>query len=139
GLLSMLFTDIVVPEQVYKEVSAKEEKHPFVDSLPAIKVVQIDIPDTITSWDIGIGESSVLSFALKNPDFWAILDDREARRCASSLGCKYIGTIGVILLAKKRGLIPSVPACLSKLQNAGLWMSKTFTEQIISKFREDDV
>src|SRR5271157_1990504 len=64
GLLSMLFTDIVVPEQVYKEVSAKEEKHPFVDSLPAIKVVQIDIPDTITSWDIGIGESSVLSFAL---------------------------------------------------------------------------
>ena len=30
---------------------------------------------------------AVLSFAVRNPEYWAILDDREARRWALSLQC----------------------------------------------------
>ncbi len=137
-LLPRAFPDIVIPEQVYKELLGKGGKDPLGDALKAKKLVHIEIPDIITSWDIGIGESSVLAFAVKNPDFWAIIDDREARRCAESLGCKYIGTVGVILLAKKRGIIPSVSDCLHKLQNAGLWMSKAFIEQIVTKFGDGE-
>ncbi|MCX5903216.1 MAG: DUF3368 domain-containing protein, partial [Proteobacteria bacterium] len=48
----------------------------------------------VASWDLGFGESSVLSFALKNPEYWAIIDDLEALRCAMSLKCRYTGTVG---------------------------------------------
>ncbi len=36
------------------------------------------------AWDLGAGESAVLTWARRNPGFTAILDDRAARRCAES-------------------------------------------------------
>lgn len=37
-----------------------------------------------------------------------ILDDKEARETAARLDLKVIGTLGVLLLAKKRGVIKQV-------------------------------
>ncbi len=139
-LLLALFPEIVVPDKVYQEITVKGEIDPTTVSIfsdkKIKKVSDIDTPSSIVSWDLGEGESSVLSFALKNPDFWAVIDDREARRCAMSLGCRYTGTIGVILLAKRRGIITSVKERLIKLQNAGLWLSDTFIKDICRKAKE---
>jgi len=74
--------------------------------------------------------------ALKNPKYWAIIDDREARRCALSLHCRFTGTVGVIVLAKRRGMIPSIRESLEKLRNAGLWMSADLRDQVCRKFGE---
>ena len=41
-------------------------------------------------------------------DARVVLDDRAARNCAKSLQIRTLGTVGVILLAKRRGLIDSV-------------------------------
>lgn len=135
-LLPSLFTEIVVPEKVYQEVLAKGE----ID-LSLIKqlrqVGNIVIPLSIASWDLGEGESAVLAFALKNPEFWAVIDDREGRRCAVSLGCPHTGTVGMILLAKRRGIIKSVRESLIKLQNAGLWLSESFIKEVCRKAKEE--
>ncbi|HCA96836.1 MAG TPA: DUF3368 domain-containing protein, partial [Cyanobacteria bacterium UBA9226] len=40
-----------------------------------------DVAPEVAAWDLGKGESAVLSFALKNSGFVAIIDDRAARRC----------------------------------------------------------
>ncbi|MFN6479286.1 hypothetical protein [Nostoc sp. DedQUE07] len=45
--------------------------------------------------------------ALKNSDYAAIVDDRATRRCGQALGINTIGTGGLLILAKRRGLIPS--------------------------------
>jgi predicted nucleic acid-binding protein len=82
-------------------------------------------PASVISWDLGEGESAVLSYALKNSEYWAVIDDREARKCAITLSCRFTGTVGVIFLAKKRGVI-SVKDSLLQLQNAGLWLSQDF-------------
>jgi len=42
---------------------------------------EISIDPLVAAWDLGQGESAVLSFALKNAEYWAVMDDREARRC----------------------------------------------------------
>lgn len=97
------------------------------------------IPSSVISWDLGEGESSVLSHVLKHSEYWAVIDDREARRCASTLGCRFTGTVGVILLAKRRGIISSVKDCLVKLQNAGLWLSQDFVKEIRLKAGEDEL
>lgn len=140
-LLLALFPEIVVPDNVYQEITVKGEIDPASVSIFSDKKIKkvrdIDTPSSIVSWDLGAGESSVLSFALKNPDAWAVIDDREARRCAMSLGCRYTGTIGIILLAKRRGVITSVKETLIKLQNAGLWLSDTFIKDICRKAKED--
>jgi len=118
-ILPSLFSEIMVPDKVHEEITAKSGID--LSSIKQLKLGRdIVILPSIASWDIGEGKSSVISFALKNPDYWAVIDDREARRCAMSLGCRHMGTIGIILLAKRRGIIPSVRESLHKLHTAGL-------------------
>jgi predicted nucleic acid-binding protein len=136
-LLPVLFRKIVVPDEVCQEIQAKGKENfsgPEFDWLKRVKA--ITIAPQVASWDLGQGESAILSFALRNPEYWAIIDDREARRCAVSLHCRFTGTIGVIILAKRRGLIPSIRESLEKLRNAGLWMSSDLREQVCRKFGE---
>jgi len=96
----------------------------------------IVIPSSVISWDLGEGESAVLTLALQHSEYWAVIDDCEARKCASTLGCRCTGTVGVILLAKRRGIFSSVKDCLTKLQNAGLWLSRDFVKEICLKAGE---
>jgi len=141
SILSDLFNEIIVPDKVHQEIMAKNNDAQIFQALftaPQIKTVSdITVPASITSWDLGEGESSVLSFALEHPNHWAIIDDREARRCAITLGCRYTGTVGIIVLAKRRKIVPSVREYLNKLQSAGLWLSEGFIGETCQKFDED--
>ncbi|MBC6435176.1 DUF3368 domain-containing protein [Nostoc sp. HG1] len=86
--------------------------------------IEVAIHSSIATWDLGAGESTVLSFALQNPTYRAILDDTAARRCARTLGISTLGTGGAIALAKQRGLIESVSNRLQRLRDSGLWLSE---------------
>ncbi|OGP73152.1 MAG: hypothetical protein A2V86_14705 [Deltaproteobacteria bacterium RBG_16_49_23] len=49
---------------------------------------------------------------------------------ATSLQCRYIGTLGMVALAKKRGVIHSVHETLGRIQDAGLWVSESLVNEI---------
>ena len=139
-ILPALFTDIIVPAAVHNEIIAKEDitrACRLFFAHPHVKIVSdIVIPLSVMSWDLGAGESVVLSHALEHPEYWAVIDDREARKCAATLGCRCTGTVGVILVAKRRGIISSVKDCLTKLQDAGLWLSQDFVSDLCLKAGE---
>ena len=102
-LLPSLFHEVLVPEAVFQEVMVDGKTDFAGESLISQewirRLTDIPIDPRVTAWDLGDGESAVLSFALRNADCWAVMDDREARRCAMSLGCRFIGTLGIIVLA----------------------------------------
>lgn len=64
-----------------------------------------DIPSTILEWRLGPGESATLTLAQAH-GLEAIIDDLAGRKCAVSLGIPVRGTLGIVLAAKQRGLIP---------------------------------
>ncbi|MHC5776299.1 DUF3368 domain-containing protein [Nostoc sp.] len=86
------------------------------------------IAPVVAAWDLGKGESQVLSLALKTSDCAAIVDDRAARRCSQALGITTIGTGGLLILAKRRGLIPSISPGIQALRDAGLWLSNSLVD-----------
>ncbi len=127
-LLPGLFQEISVPEAVLKEVTASGKS-----DFPAEKLSQqqwlniatgIPLDLRVAAWDLGRGESEVISFALMNPSYRVVLDDREARRCAETLGCKSIRTAGILVLARRRNLLPSLRDAFLQLSNSGLWISR---------------
>lgn len=69
-------------------------------------VKQVD--SMIAAWDLGLGESQVLTWIHNNPGYEAILDDRAAKIAALALGMLTRGTLGVILLAKREARIEHV-------------------------------
>jgi len=125
-ILPRLFNRIVVPEAVWQEVTVDEWEDTAARELGRQSwPVREDVVRSprVDAWALGAGESAVLSHALANPPLRAVIDDMDARRCAQALGIHFLGTGGLLILAKRRGLLPSVTDGLEKLRNSGLWLS----------------
>lgn len=126
-LLPQLFAEILVPSGVFEEVTMSGEDDAASRQLPGIswiKRVEITaIAPEIAAWDLGKGESQVLSLALKTSANSAAIVDDTARRCGQALGITTIGTGGILIRAKRRGLIKNVSSGIEALRNAGLWLS----------------
>ncbi|MDD5321590.1 MAG: DUF3368 domain-containing protein [Methylococcales bacterium] len=134
-LLPQLFPELLVPEAVWSEVVNRTYDDPATRGLPRspwAQKVTATVDANVSLWGLGAGETAVLSLALSKPYYTAIIDDRAAKRCARVLQIPSIGTAGVIILAKRRGLIDSVEEALGKLSNAGLWLSEQLIEKLVS-------
>ena len=65
---------------------------------------------------LGDGEKEVLALGLETPERLLVLDDRNARRYANAAGLEITGTLGILVLAKERGIIDTVRPVLGRLQ-----------------------
>ena len=107
-------------EKVYREVlTTQEVADEFGEILP--KWIRIKSPKNILlqktlELQIGKGESSAIALALEITKSTVILDDQKARKTAMKLGIQVTGTLGVIVKAKKLGLVSAIKPILSKLR-----------------------
>jgi predicted nucleic acid-binding protein len=135
-LLPQLFAEVVVPEAVWEEVMAGGESDIAAAGMSSAGWIQrVKIPTIapeVTVWNLGDGESEVLTFALTYSDYRAVIDDHAARSCARTLGVRTLGTGGALILAKRRGLVSSLSVELEILRDAGLWLS----EEIVALLKE---
>jgi predicted nucleic acid-binding protein len=69
--------------------------------------------------DLGAGEKEVLALALESLDSVCILDDALARQVAKTLRLRVTGTLGILIDAKRVGLIPTVRSFIDQLQSLG--------------------
>lgn len=106
-LLGALAEQIAVPRAVIREVSAKPDGERSVQTLTAFEsaiIVDDEVPPAnILSWDLGFGETQVISHAVANTSDRVVIDDLEARRCAKAMGLAVIGTLGHRGASEDRG------------------------------------
>jgi predicted nucleic acid-binding protein len=135
-LLRTAGEELSVPTAVVEEIRRRGRDDLTVQCLnrsPWIKEVrEPPIPPIIQAWDLGPGESSVLAWALANPGVKAIIDDLAARRCASILNIPLGGTLGLILSAKKRGVIPQAKPLIEKMRQSGMYISERLLNQALA-------
>lgn len=127
-LLTEMPDEVLVPAAVATEVAAGP------DSDPARQLLQLgwgqivspdEIPQPVTEWGLGAGESEVIALGLQTVNAVVILDDALARACARTLGLPVLGTLGVILRAKRQGLLPSAADAFAAVRAAGLYLDVT--------------
>jgi predicted nucleic acid-binding protein len=139
-LLRLLSPRIVVPEAVAKEIRAYQGGDPAVRALDRGGWLEIQpdapISPTIWAWDLGLGESAVLAWGQANPGTEVIIDDLAARRCASSLSIPVRGTLGIVLIAKTRGLIPLARPIVEELVRVGLYLSSKTVNDALHRVGE---
>ncbi len=73
---------------------------------------------------VDAGESEVIALALELKEVIVVLDDKKARRMANEMGLQVIGTIGLLLNAKKRSLVGAVKPILEDLNGVGFHISQ---------------
>ena len=118
---------IMVPDAVLQEIAVGDGGHETMARIkedPCFSVVaHVPISPVVAAWDLGAGETQVLSQALQHPEIIAVLDDKAARECARSLGFKVLGTLGILLIAKQRGWIPAARPVVEQLLVQGMFLS----------------
>lgn len=67
---------------------------------------------------LGPGEAEAIALAAQQK-CRVILDDRQARSAAARLGVETIGTVGMLLRAKRAGLVPEIRPLLDMLDTVG--------------------
>lgn len=82
------------------------------------------------------GESSAIALALEIPNCVVILDDYKARKIAEHLGVNFTGTIGVIVKAKLKGIIPSIKPILEKIKQSNFRLSAEIELQALKEANE---
>ena len=138
-LIERLAPTILVPRAVIEEVRDGEEK----DSTAATAlewaepygVPNIAVPAGVEHWDLGSGESQVIAHAIGGSR-WAVLDDLAARRCAAAHGVPVIGTLGVVLRSKVRGLLHEARPTVRSLIDAGMFANEELVDRALKSVGE---
>jgi predicted nucleic acid-binding protein len=132
-LLPRLTEELIIPVGVYDEIKGQNDaSSEWIEKFKNEYIIEIgSVPKLIESWDLGQGETEVIAHAYSHQNFKVALDDRAARNCAASIGVKVIGTIGLIILAKKKGYIEKPVAILKKLKKTGFRISDELFEHAI--------
>jgi predicted nucleic acid-binding protein len=68
---------------------------------------------------------------------YVLIDDALARRRAERIGLRLTGMLGVLFLAKKAGLIPSVKPTLDELRSTDYRMSERVYQDVLSRAGEE--
>jgi len=134
-LLVQIPDRLVVSRGVLSEVASAGPGDPGTKALmetSAYQLVDVQaVHPNVAGWDLGRGESEVLSWTMAHRGAVAVLDDRQARAAARNLGVRTIGALGVVVRAKRAGRVASAAVLLERLLGAGLWLSAALVEEAV--------
>jgi len=134
-LLPACTEEFLIPEAVAEEVrraSADDPAREWLETEGETFVETTGPPAAeVAAWDLGRGENHVLSHARAHPEWTAVVDDGAARRCAQGLEISVIGTLGVLVVAKKEGHLDAVRPAAEALRRAGLHVSQDVIDQAL--------
>jgi predicted nucleic acid-binding protein len=85
---------------------------------------------------LGPGETEAIAIALHLGPCEVVLDDRPGRRLAERLGLSVVGTVGLLLRAKRHGLIEAARPELQALLSTGFFLDPRLVEQALSDVGE---
>ncbi|HNS50548.1 MAG TPA: DUF3368 domain-containing protein [Anaerolineae bacterium] len=128
GLLPALFDPVWVPEAVDLELDmGRVLRRDTVDPKDLPWAVLVPVPqatiDVLPPSRLGPGELAVIAFANAHPGCVAGLDDMQARRAAEALGLPVAGTLGLVVRAKRSGLVPAARPLIDAAVAEGFHMS----------------
>jgi len=130
-LLRELADTLLIPTTVFHEMLAK----PGADADRIIEATEsflhvTDQPKSIApvvelaTRQLDAGEKQVIALASSTPaPLTVVLDDAASRRVAGRLGYPLLGFVGILFIAKHRGLVPVVTPLLNEARNQGYWLS----------------
>lgn len=80
------------------------------------KDVEDQVLVSVLQRDLDRGEAETIALAVQVKADWTLLDEREGRRVAKSLGLKVVGVLGILLRARREGKLPSLRSAMEELQ-----------------------
>lgn len=125
-LLPGLFRRVLLTPVVLGECEAKPDCGEGMAIRRAVEDGHIELAErheALPVWGIDAGETSAIALALEKGAA-VLMDDKAGRSVAKHLGVTVIGTAGLLVLAKRRGLLTSVRDHLDALMASDYFLGE---------------
>jgi predicted nucleic acid-binding protein len=130
-ILQRLYGNIYIPIAVSQEVAFKGnnllQRNPWMK----IKHVNDNLARDAFSVSLHSGEVEAMLLTRQLGADLLIIDDGLARKYAKRLNITITGTVGVILQAKNKGIIPRVKPILDDIISNGFFLSEQVRREIL--------
>lgn len=131
-LLRDLFQQIAIPPAVRAEILDAQsvralEKADWI----FVQSVQDSLAVAMLRHQLDQGESEAIVLARETSAELLLIDERVGTRRARFLGQETIGTLGVLLLAKKARILPTVQPTLLELRQTGFHMDEDLIRRVL--------
>lgn len=142
SLLPQIFERVLVPRAVYGET----QFHPDRSDARAIALAlreaiivldesvsgPVDLPGEV---DLGEGEAEAIALAVRL-GCGVLIDERQGRAVAAAMRLRVIGTLGVLVIARRRGLVPLLKPLLDELMKSGYHLSAELVQAALRQASE---
>ncbi len=126
---------LVTSEAVQREFLRGEELGHQLAAWPDwIAVLTLHEPlQPLATVGLDVGEASVIQLAIDQSINTVCIDEVQGRRCAKALGLKVTGSLGLLGMAKRLGLIDAVRPIVAAMSQHGTW----FDQNLIARFLDE--
>lgn len=134
-VLPAIFGAILIPPAVALEIA------PSIPDLPTwlqVQSLKLAVPCQVLQRSLGPGEREALALAVEVQAARILLDDLPARRIARTLNVTVTGTVGVLLVAKRHGVIEHVRPSLDALMTEGFFVGAELYDEVLQLADEFD-
>jgi uncharacterized protein len=132
-MLRSLFDRVVIPPAVQRELLRAHRQLPVW-----LEIVKPDtIPESVAVANLDEGETEAIALALELRPDTLLMDERLGRRLAARHGLSVTGLLGLLVLAKQRGLLEAVAPAIRDLQLRGnCWFGRDLLVEVCGSVGE---
>lgn len=139
NLLKHLFGEILLVQEVVDECAMGGPiKVPNLSKLDWIKIVaSTNCENNHILLELDKGEKFTLHMAKEMSAQSVIIDEKIGRNVAEYMGLSVIGTLGILLNAKRKKLLPSFSESVLSMRSQGIYYHENLVRRLIKEAGED--
>lgn len=130
NLLKEVGKEVRIPPVVHRELLGKigsESKHidmALNDFIQVTEIISFDKKVEIATADLDEGEKQAIGLAFTyGKNVLLLLDDYAGRNVAKKLNIPTTGVIGLLIMAKEKGVVENVGKIIEEMRYQGYWLS----------------
>ncbi len=139
-ILEKLYGKVFIPNAVFEELILKADYPRDIEKITSLiqdKVIEVKTVKDVNfvralRKDLDSGESEVIALAKEENADLVIIDEVDARRIAEFHDLNKTGFIGILIKAKKNGLVDDVIRLIDLAVEKGFWINKDLYQQIFN-------
>ena len=134
GILPRLFTEVIIPKAVETELL---RTHPPLPDWLQVRLLSDPAKAELYAGSVDRGEAEAIALAEALHADHLLIDERKGRRLAQRRGVPVVVLLGVVLMARRAGFIPSARNLLNRLdQEAGVYWTDALKEAALKTIGE---
>ena len=138
-LLQILFAEIIVSGEVHREVTVQGKGQPGAIQTEQAEWIHVKrISDRAlhaqmsSAYNLGAGEVATIILAKELPADLTLMDERKARLLAKAQGVPVLGSVGILEMSYRKGLVQDLRNIYQELEHQGIRIDRRILNQSLA-------